>query len=80
VIVTFTILGLGELTCLSGTRENMRKGFWSAVNSPELQADAKRIGLIVDPLDYKQTLSRLAELFKTPKSTIAKVKKTIRVK
>jgi tripartite-type tricarboxylate transporter receptor subunit TctC len=58
----------------------LRKGFWSAVNSPELQADAKRIGLIVDPLDYKQTLSRLAELFKTPKSTIAKVKKTIRVK
>lgn len=55
----------------------LRKGFWEAVNSPELQADAKRIGLIIDPLDWKQTLSEFEKIFKTPKSTIALVKKAI---
>jgi len=58
----------------------LRKGFWEAVNSPELQADAKRIGLIIDPLDWKTTLSEFAEIFKTPKSTIARVKNAIGAK
>lgn len=58
----------------------LRKGFWAAVNSPELLADAKRIGLIVDPLDWKQTLLEFAEIFKTPQSTIARVKKAIGAK
>jgi tripartite-type tricarboxylate transporter receptor subunit TctC len=58
----------------------LRKGFWSAVNSPELQADAKKIGIIVDPLDWKNTLAGLAEIFATPKSTIQLVKKAIKAK
>lgn len=55
----------------------LRKGFWEAVNSPELQADAKRIGLAVDPLDWKRTREHFAEVLATPEATIARVKKTI---
>ena len=55
----------------------LRKGFWAAVNTPELQADAKRIGLIVDPLNYKDTLAEFEKIFATPKDVIAKAKKAV---
>jgi tripartite-type tricarboxylate transporter receptor subunit TctC len=55
----------------------LRKGFWEAVNSTELQADAKRVGVIVDPLDWKRTTDHFADVLSTSESTIARVKKAI---
>jgi len=55
----------------------LRKGFWTAVNTPELKADAKRIGLIIDPLDYKETVAEFAKIFATPKDVIARTKKVV---
>jgi tripartite-type tricarboxylate transporter receptor subunit TctC len=57
----------------------LRDGFWATVNSPELQADAKRLGLIIDPLDWKDTVAELDKIFETPKDVIARVKKVIGV-
>ena len=55
----------------------LRKGFWAAVNSPELQADAKRLKLTVDPLNAEDTIAGFKEIFSTPKDLVEKAKKLI---
>jgi tripartite-type tricarboxylate transporter receptor subunit TctC len=79
------IFGVSELSRPFGTppgvpedRLNaLRKGFWAAVTSPELQADAKRLKLTVDPLNAGDTVAALQEIFDTPKHLIANAKKLI---
>lgn len=58
----------------------LRKGFWAAVNSPELIADAKRLKLIIDPLDWQATEAAFTKIFDTPKDVIARVKKIVGAK
>jgi tripartite-type tricarboxylate transporter receptor subunit TctC len=55
----------------------LRKGFWGAVNSPELRKDAGRAHLIVDPLNWRDTEVRLKEILSTPKRLIERTKKII---
>ena len=52
----------------------LRKGFWAAVNSPELKADAKRLKIIIDPLNWQDTVAAFKKIFDTPKDVIARVK------
>lgn len=80
-----TVLKSTELTRPYGTAPGtpadrvaaLRKGFWAAVNSPELRADAKRIRIIIDPLDYKDTVAAFKKIFDTPKDVIARAKKAV---
>ena len=58
----------------------LRKGFWAAVNSPELKADAKRLKIIIDPLDWQDTVSGFEKIFATPKDVVARVKKLVGAK
>jgi len=58
----------------------LRKGFWGAVNSPQLKEDAGRAHLIVDPLDWRDTEAALKEILSTPKHLIARAKKIIAAK
>jgi len=55
----------------------LRKGFWGAVNAPQLKKDAARAKLIVDPLDWRDTEKALKEILDTPKNLIARTKKII---
>jgi tripartite-type tricarboxylate transporter receptor subunit TctC len=55
----------------------LRKGFWAAVNSDELKADAKRKKLIIDPLDAADTEAAFKEILSTPKHLIERAKKVI---
>lgn len=55
----------------------LRKGFWDAVNSEELKADAKGRKLIIDPLNWKDTQTQLQEILDTPKRLIEKTKQMI---
>ena len=55
----------------------LRKGFWAAVNSPELQADARRLKLTVDPLNAEDTIAGFTQILNTPKYLIARAKKLI---
>lgn len=57
--------------------EALRKGFWAAVNSPELRADAKRFKLIIDPLNAEDTVAAFNKILATPKDLVAKAKKMI---
>jgi len=58
----------------------LRKGFWAAVNSPELIADAKRLKIIIDPLNWQDTIKGFKEIFATPKEVLVRVKKIIGAK
>jgi tripartite-type tricarboxylate transporter receptor subunit TctC len=64
-----------------GTPENnlaaLRKGFWAAVHTPALRADAKRLHLTVDPLTAEETIKAFAKIFATPKHLVDKAKKLI---
>jgi tripartite-type tricarboxylate transporter receptor subunit TctC len=55
----------------------LRKGFWEAVNSPELKADAERKKLIIDPLNWQDTEAELKEILSTPQRLIERAKKAI---
>lgn len=58
----------------------LRKGFWGAVNDPQLKKDAARAKLIVDPLNWQDTEKALQEILSTPKPLIARAKKIIAAK
>ena len=58
----------------------LRAGFWGAVTSPQLKADAGRAHLIVDPLNWQDTVKALAEILATPKNLIERTKKIIAAK
>jgi tripartite-type tricarboxylate transporter receptor subunit TctC len=53
----------------------LRTAFWSAVQSPEAKADAERLKLIIDPLDWKQTTDQLRELLSMPEAIVERAKK-----
>jgi tripartite-type tricarboxylate transporter receptor subunit TctC len=53
----------------------LRDAFWSAVNSPEAKADAKRLKLIIDPVGWKQSSDRLGELLSMPEAIVELAKK-----
>jgi tripartite-type tricarboxylate transporter receptor subunit TctC len=55
----------------------LRKGFWEAVNSPALKADAKRRKLTVDPLNWQDTEAAFKEILSTPKHLIERAKQAI---
>ncbi len=79
------IFGVSDLSrpygAAPGTPEDrlaaLRKGFWEAVNSPELQADAKRLKLTIDPLNAADTVAGFEEIFSTPKALVERAKKLI---
>jgi tripartite-type tricarboxylate transporter receptor subunit TctC len=48
----------------------LRNAFWQAVNSPEAKADAERMKLIIDPVDWKETTDGLTEILTTPKAIV----------
>lgn len=56
----------------------LRDAFWRGVTSTAGQGDAKRLGLIIDPLDWKETVSALHEILDASKQTVVRVKKAIR--
>lgn len=58
----------------------LRKGFWAAVTSPELIADAKRLRIIIDPLNWQDTVAEFKKIFATPKDIIARVNKLVGAK
>jgi tripartite-type tricarboxylate transporter receptor subunit TctC len=53
----------------------LRDAFWKALHSPEAKADAKRLKLIIDPLDWKHTAEELHELMTMPKAIVDRAKK-----
>jgi hypothetical protein len=53
----------------------LRNAFWSAMQSPEAKADAKRSKLIIDPLDWKQTTEALREVLTMPKAIVDRARK-----
>lgn len=55
----------------------LRKGFWDAVNSPELKADAKRRQLIIDPLNWRDTEVAFEEILSTPQHLIERARQAI---
>lgn len=56
----------------------LRTAFWTAVSSPESQADAKRMRIIVDPLGWEDTVAALQETLGAPRATVERAKKAIR--
>jgi hypothetical protein len=56
----------------------LRKAFWDTANSPELKADAQKLKLIVDPMDYQETEKALREILSMPKKVVDRAKQVIR--
>ena len=52
----------------------LRKAFWAAVTSPELKADATRQHLIVDPMDWKETVAAFRAFLDVPPNIISRAK------
>lgn len=57
--------------------EAMRKAFWATLTDPELQADAKRANLEVDPVPGEEVAKLVADAYAAPKDIVAKVKKAL---
>ena len=55
----------------------LRKAFWTTVTSKELKADADRQGLIIDPLDWKDTEAAFRDFLDVPPSVIERAKKLL---
>jgi len=55
----------------------LRKAFWEAANSPELKADAAKMGLVVAPVGWKETTEDLRQLVEVPPSVVERVKKIL---
>lgn len=56
----------------------LRKAFWDTANSPELKADADKMKLIVEPMDYKETETAFRDALSSPKAVIDRAKLVIR--
>jgi tripartite-type tricarboxylate transporter receptor subunit TctC len=56
----------------------LRDGFWAAVNSPALKADATKMKLIIDPQDWKETEKAFRDALNAPKEIVDKAKVVIR--
>ena len=55
----------------------LRNAFWNALNSPEAKADAERLKLIIDPLDWKRTTDELREILSMPEAIVQRAIKEI---
>lgn len=55
----------------------LREGFWAAVNSPALKADAERLQLIVEPMDWKETEAAFREFLDVPQSVVDRAIKVL---
>ena len=55
----------------------LRKGFWAAVTSPALRAEAEKQRLIVDPMDWKDTEAAFRSFLDVPKDVIDRAKKLL---
>jgi tripartite-type tricarboxylate transporter receptor subunit TctC len=53
----------------------LRDAFWKALHSPEAIADAKRMKLIIDPLDWKKTTDELREIMTMPTAIVDRARK-----
>jgi tripartite-type tricarboxylate transporter receptor subunit TctC len=53
----------------------LRDAFWKALRSPEAIADAKRVKLIIDPLDWKKTTDELREIMTMPTAIVDRARK-----
>ena len=56
----------------------LREGFWAAATSPDLEADAKRLRLIVDPMNWKETDAAFREALDVPQRILDRATKAIR--
>jgi len=57
--------------------EMLRKAFMDAINSPELQADAKKMRMIIDPMSGKEVQELVDKLYRTPKEVIDAVREVM---
>lgn len=55
----------------------LRDAFWRALNSPDAKADAERLKLIIDPLDWKKTTDELREILSMPEAIVERTRKII---
>ena len=53
----------------------LRSAFWSALHSTEAKADAERLKLIIDPLDWQQTTDELREILSMPTAIVDRARK-----
>jgi tripartite-type tricarboxylate transporter receptor subunit TctC len=53
----------------------LREAFWKALHSPDAEADAKRLKLIIDPLDWKHTTDELREVMSMPEAIVDRARK-----
>ena len=53
----------------------LRDAFWKALRSPEAIADAKRVKLIIDPLDWQKTTDELREIMTMPTAIVDRARK-----
>jgi tripartite-type tricarboxylate transporter receptor subunit TctC len=56
----------------------LRKAFWDTANSPELKADAAKLKLIIEPMDYQATEKAFREALSSPAPVVQKAKEVIR--
>lgn len=56
----------------------LRAAFWAAATSPELKAEADRMKLIVDPMNWQETEAAFREALASPKEIIDRAKEVIR--
>lgn len=55
----------------------LRAAFWAAANAPELKADAAKTRLVVDPMDWKETVAAYRDVVDVPESVVARGKELI---
>ena len=48
----------------------LREAFWKALHSPEAKADAGRLNLIIDAMDWKDTTDALREVLSMPTAIV----------
>lgn len=55
----------------------LRAGFWAAVNSPALKADAERQKLILEPMDWKETETAFREFLDVPQKIVDRARQVL---
>ena len=56
----------------------LRSAFWATVTSPELKADAERLRLIVNPMNWQDTVAAFRAFLDVPQRIIDRAKVAIR--
>ncbi|MFM1816965.1 MAG: hypothetical protein RLZ98_3660 [Pseudomonadota bacterium] len=55
----------------------LRSAFWSGVTSAEAKADAERLRIILDPLDWEGTVKELRDIIEAPKEIVEKARTAV---